>query len=63
MGGGGKGGSAAGEGGAGGVVGGGAGERGKGGWVGGRGTRKPTPYENVNCVIKHKLFNRVIMGY
>jgi len=35
---------------------------GRGVW-GGRGTRKPTPYENVNCVIKHKLFNRVIMGY
>lgn len=27
------------------------------------GTRKPIPYENVNCVIKHKLFNRIIMGY
>lgn len=27
------------------------------------GTRKPIPHENVNCVIKRKLFNRVIMGY
>ena len=30
---------------------------------GGGETRKPIPYENVNCVIKHKLFNRIIMGY
>lgn len=24
--------------------------------------REPIPHENVNCVIKHKLFNGVIMG-
>lgn len=37
--------------------------RGRGCGGGERGAREPIPQENVHCVIKHKLFNGVIMGY